>query len=449
MEPSWRARALERWDDSTATALTARQACLPESAGQVAQHLLDHGAVTASTRAAQLAGRLPAGCPAGFDDLAGRTAEALLAPAGMGGPEHSESAPQPELQAQLCDLVARILPAEFEGLLRRRQDWSGLRLLADLRDPGTSHTWLWELANDRADVLLPGDFGTAFRLGLGADVYEQGGRCAWCGKPLGREGRRALRCAPGEATRGNKWVRDTILCLASLADGAAATEASGLVPSAPRLRPADFLTTAAFGRLVALDVGVACPDADGQAVTRAQPWPSGNLIPTSRIWRSWTSMGVAYRSLVWSSWGRSHADADSAVASVAAAAAQRLGAARPAALLARAQTATGVQLWHRAARMVAACSPDLPTEDLDLLFPAAIQAAQEREGRSSSAGGCRCSSRPSSRSSSFRASAAPPSSPVPATTPLPGPKPSSSAGWWRARRGDDRGGWRARRRGAR
>ena len=73
-----------------------------------------------------------------------------------------------------------------------------------------------------------------------------------------------MRCAArGASTRGHNRVRDTLLGLASLADSASVIEPKGLTPSHPTLRPADVLTSAAFARLAALDVGMACPDSAG------------------------------------------------------------------------------------------------------------------------------------------------------------------------------------------
>ena len=66
------------------------------------------------------------------------------------------------------------------------------------------------------------------------------------------------------ATRGHYHVRDCILPLAHLADPCTALESVGLIPSAPSLRPADLLSSAAIpGRMAALDIGVTSPDAMG------------------------------------------------------------------------------------------------------------------------------------------------------------------------------------------
>eukprot|EP00969_Alexandrium_andersonii_P155167 6858950-Alexandrium_andersonii.AAC.1 len=71
---------------------------------------------------------------------------------------------------------------------------------------------------------------------------------------MDRERRRALACASSASARGHNKVRDALHSLAPLSDPRACTEPTGLAPSAPALRPADVLTSAASpGRLAALD----------------------------------------------------------------------------------------------------------------------------------------------------------------------------------------------------
>ena len=53
------------------------------------------------------------------------------------------------------------------------------------------------------------------------------------------------------------------------------------------------------------------------------------------------------------------------------AAARRRGVATPEALAGRAKTLVGIQLWRRAAKMVAACVPTAPAADAADLIPAA------------------------------------------------------------------------------
>ena len=154
---------------------------------------------------------------------------------------------------------------------------------------------------------------------LGADLASGSSTCARCGERLDSQCRHALRCALGPATRGHNRVRDTLLGLASLADNNAATEVRGLVASAPSLRPADLLTSAAFGKMVAFDVGIANPAARTVGEDAC-------VSMVDRKLNDYAPYMEEFRPMVWSCWGRPHTDACSAVRSMAQSAARRHGA---------------------------------------------------------------------------------------------------------------------------
>ena len=172
-------------------------------------------------------------------------------------------------------------------------------MLQDLCHPDTEHRWLWVLAACDDAVLSPTEFVDAVRLRLGADIFAGEAACASCGGVLDSRCRHALLCAPGASTSGHNRVRDTLLGAASLADGAAATGVPGLLGSAPTLRPADLLTTAAFGRLVALDVGIANPGARAAGVDACTSMLERKL----RDYEPWlpelSEDGIEYRPVVW------------------------------------------------------------------------------------------------------------------------------------------------------
>ncbi|CAK0867217.1 unnamed protein product [Prorocentrum cordatum] len=214
------------------------------------------------------------------------------------------------------------------------------------------------------------EFLIAARLRDGAPVYVTPGACSRCGADRGIDGARAACCAPGESTRGHNRVRDELLALASLSDGAARSEAPGLIEAAPLLRPADVLTTAAFGRLTALDVGIVAPHAAGAGEDAAAAYVVSKVGKYAPHLPALAADGIAYRPLVWTTWGRPREDASAAVASMAAAAGRRLGAPSHA-LAARARTAIGAAIWRRAARMVGACGPRLARGDVGALLPGA------------------------------------------------------------------------------
>ena len=223
--------------------------------------------------------------------------------------------------------------------------------------------------------------------------------CARCKAQLDAKCRHALLCGSGPATRGHNRVRDTLLGLASLSDGAAASEVRGLIGSAPRLRPADVLTTAAFGRLVALDVGIANPAARTAGEDACASMVSQKTSEYARFLSELAEDGIEYRPMVWSCWGRPHADAAGAVRSMAQAAARRQGAISARCIERRTCSAIGVQIWKRAARMAATCRPSVGGDEAAAILPDAIAGALARLGRPADSGGGGSSGRSSSRGS--------------------------------------------------
>jgi hypothetical protein len=393
----WQDALFGHWGESTAAALASWSQELPPATAVVAAQILAEGDALADRRSAQLAGRLPRDRNDDGASYAQRVSAALLAPAGLEDPEHPD-APSNGLQARLADLLTHERLAEVEASLRSAGDWEGVHLLADLRHSGTDHSWLWVLAAADATVLRPTEFVTAVRLRLGAAILDGPGECARCGAVLDPECRHALRCAPGPATRGHNRLRDTLLGVASLGDGAAATEVRGLVPSAPALRPADLLTVAAFGRVAALDVVVACPASEGAGVDACAAAVARKLRTYGPYLEELAREGVEYRPLAWTCWGRPHTDAEAALRSMAQAAARRQGAVNAQDLDRRARSAVGVQICHRAAKMVEARRPTLNQEDAALILPESVARARQRQGRPPER------SCPSSRSSSSTSS---------------------------------------------
>ena len=77
--------------------------------------------------------------------------------------------------------------------------------------------------------------------------------------------------------------------------------------------------------------------------------------------------GLRYVPLVFSCYGRVHADLAAALTLVAKQAARRLGVAHHGPILQRAMAGIGVAMWRRAAAMARACSPQLSRERLSLM----------------------------------------------------------------------------------
>ena len=125
-----------------------------------------------------------------------------------------------------------------------------------------------------------------------------------------------------------------------------------------------MLTSAALpGRLAALDVGVACPDAAGAGVDACESMRCAKLRRYAGHLGELEREGVAYTPVTWSCYGRPRVDSERVVSALAAAAARRQGFADGGALLQRARGALGVQIRRRAACMVHSFLPRLSGEE--------------------------------------------------------------------------------------
>ena len=182
----------------------------------------------------------------------------------------------------------------------------------------------------------------------------------------------ALRCAPGESTRGHNWVANSLLGLASLADANSLAEPKGIVPSRPGLRPADLLSFAAIGRGAALDVSIVSPDSEGAGHDACFAMSSRKTEKYGSVLRELQEEGIDYKPVVWTCWGRPGGPAQAAVRELASAAARRRGIADPRILEKHLNAIIGCFIWKRAACMVLACLGRGAKEDSLEAFQAAI-----------------------------------------------------------------------------
>ena len=248
------------------------------------------------------------------------------------------------------------------GLLSRVRaagDWYREHLLAELCSPDVSHEWLWSLHPDKGDALSPDDYVAAARLRLGAAGPTEAVPCACCGNAvIGPTGLHALLCARGPSTRGHNAIRDELYAVASSLDATSEREPGGLIPSHPGLRPADLLTGASglSGRLVALDVGVCCPAAAGAGADCVEAMRRRKVHRMEPFAAELENGGIMYKPIVFSCFGRPHADAKKLIQGFARRLARRPG--TEAAVEERRLAARiGLQVWRRAARMVRRCLP--------------------------------------------------------------------------------------------
>ena len=178
-------------------------------------------------------------------------------------------------------------------------------------------------------------------------------------------------------------IRDELLPLAYLADSSAAVETTGLIPSAPTLRPADILTSAALpGRLAALDVGVCSPDASGAGGDCcASMFDRKRRDYKRHLHELEVQQGIAYRPLILSTWGRMHPETLQILTNLAMQATRRRGLRDHRLLLRRVRSAIGVQLMRRAVRMLHSCMPHLDDAEAQLLLGSSERIGSLSESR--------------------------------------------------------------------
>ena len=134
----------------------------------------------------------------------------------------------------------------------------------------------------------------------------------------------------------------------------------GLIASAPGLRPADVLTAALGGsQLSALNVGVACPDAQCAGEDCTESMRRTKVSKYAQFFGEFNELHILYRPLIWSCYGREHSDTSAALIALARRAARRRGYAHHKPLLARARAAVGLALARRCANMVLSCQARL------------------------------------------------------------------------------------------
>ncbi len=153
-------------------------------------------------------------------------------------------------------------------------------------------------------------------------------------------------------------VRDSTFALVSECDPSAETEPHGLIASHPMLRPADILTSAAgSGRLAALDVGIVSPEARGAGANCVAAMHATKLARYAPHQDELERANVKYEPMVWSAYGRPHANTLRLIRQLAKRAARRRGLLNAGQIERRARAKIGVEIWRRAARMVSACLP--------------------------------------------------------------------------------------------
>ena len=190
---------------------------------------------------------------------------AVIADAGEADDEHPFSPHRPNatgLRREIGKVVDGCIRCGLQEFLQSAHRWPDISRINELSDGRVNHTWMWALSPHHGAVMSDAEYVEAVRLRLGTAGPTEPLTCGQCDKHLLDSAcAHALCCAPGASTRGHYAVVRKIFDVVQQVDHGAETEAAGLIPSAPTLRPADILTHAACsGRAAALDVGTASPD---------------------------------------------------------------------------------------------------------------------------------------------------------------------------------------------
>ena len=170
----------------------------------------------------------------------------------------------------------------------------------------------------------------------------------------------------GPSTRGHNAVRDAFFKVAHSLDPASELEPVGLISSRPLLRPADLLTGASgfSARLAAVDVGISSPFAAGAGSDCAESMRRRKLDRMAPYAVELEGVGVEYRPITFSCFGRPHPDAKQLAQAFGRRLARRKGS--EAHMEERRLAAcVGVEIWRRAARMVRQCLPGTAEDEAE------------------------------------------------------------------------------------
>ncbi len=293
----------------------------------------------------------------------------MVPEAGDEDPEHPASNRDNSvghLQARLTALTDDCVAEGLLESLRVARRWPDVTRIQEISHEDCSHEWLWYVDPNKGPVMSHSEYINAVRLRLSAGGLDDPVICGSCNtSTLDTSAAHALCCASGPSTRGHYRVCDKLHEVARACDAGAETEPVGLIASHPALRPADILTSAAIsGRLAALDVGIVAPEASGaglDCVAAMHARKQDRYLPhQAELERA----NVQYVPMVWSAFGRPHAQTSTIIRQLAKKVARRRGLLNASLFERRAHAKIGVEIWRRAARMVMACLPRAPDEEL-------------------------------------------------------------------------------------
>jgi hypothetical protein len=283
-----------------------------------------------------------------------------------GHPDASSGHSALHVQQKIMRYVDNQRAAEARKSLTDLGDAPSLRRVDELQHADNEHMWLWPLSKHRGPVLPDVDFIEALRIRLGIAGPIDVVPCTLCGIiPIEGVGPHALCCAKAECTRGHTSVTKQLAEEIGAVDPTMEVEPAGLIPGTS-LRPADILTGALGHGLVAIDIDIASPDAQGADENFLQVMLTRKVNKYEAHRSKLERQNIEYRSLPFSCYGRPHASTIATLRTLTQRIAWRRGCSAGEWRYRRLRSKIVTQIWARAARMVRSCWPDLECDDGDL-----------------------------------------------------------------------------------
>ena len=298
-----------------------------------------------------------------------RHARGITPDDGDGDEEHPHTRKRTKIQSII---TAHIDSGVREGLLQMHEgegSWAARSRLAELSDPNGDHTWLWRLNPRHGPTLDADEYVHSVRFRLGCAGPAEPVTCAACNSgTLDTGAAHASCCALGEATRGHNAVSSLIHAAALQCDHTSEMEVPGLIPGTD-LRPADVLTSALGNAYTALDVSICSPHALEAGIDCTQSRVSAKLEHYGPHLAALLRQNITYTPIVWSAYGRPHADTLTVLRSLSKSIARKRNIASAEVVFHRLHSSITLEIWRRSARQIRTCWPvtELPPSlDLDL-----------------------------------------------------------------------------------
>ena len=216
---------------------------------------------------------------------------------------------------------------------------------------------MWNLSRHHGPTLTSDEFVEAIRIRLGAAGPAEPIPCGRCGAMLlDSAGSHAACCSTAEGTRGHYKVSNLMWTAASQCDPSAETETPGLIPGTD-LRPADVLTTALGNGTTALDVGIASPDSRHAGRDCTQTMLDAKVRKYSPHFGVLDQQNIEYKPVIWSSYGRPHAQTLSVLRTLSRRISRRRNVGSAAQVFQQLHGAISVEIWRKGALQVFSCWP--------------------------------------------------------------------------------------------